>query len=202
MARDGEQRPEIGFVYSGFDPRIPQIEFQVDRDKVKSLGIPLNDVFFALQTFLGSYYVNDFNLFGRTYRVLAQAEGGQRSQPDGVNRFYVRSDNGTMIPLSTLVRSRPLNGPQYFERYNVYSAATINGTNAPGYSSGQALHAMERVAAASLPAGMGYDWTGISYQEQLIGNQSYFIFALSMMSDCVRSFFSTSSIFWLPVSQP
>jgi HAE1 family hydrophobic/amphiphilic exporter-1/multidrug efflux pump len=146
------KRPEIGFVYSGFDPRIPQIEFQVDRDKVKSLGIPLNEVFFALQTFLGSFYVNDFNLFGRTYKVQAQAEGAQRRQPDDVNRFYVRSDGGTMVPLSTLVSSRSMNGPQYFERYNVYNAATINGTNAPGYSSGQAIAAMEELGRA-LPAG-------------------------------------------------
>ena len=100
LLAEARKRPEIGFVYSGFDPRIPQIEFAVDRDKVKSLGIQLSDVFFALQTFLGSYYVNDFNLFGRTYRVQAQAEGAQRGQPDDVNRFYVRSDNGTMVPLS------------------------------------------------------------------------------------------------------
>ena len=153
LLAEARKRPEIGFVYSGFDPRIPQIEFQVDRDKVKSLGIQLSDVFFALQTFLGSYYVNDFNLFGRTYRVQAQAEGAQRGQPDDVNRFYVRTDGGTMVPLSTLVSSRPLNGPQYFERYNVYSAATINGTNAPGYSSGQAIAAMEELARA-LPAGL------------------------------------------------
>ena len=100
LLAEARKRPEIGFVYSGFDPRIPQIEFQVDRDKVKALGIPLNDVFFALQTFLGSYYVNDFNLFGRTYRVQAQAEGAQRSQPDDVNRFYVRSrrrDDGAAV---------------------------------------------------------------------------------------------------------
>jgi hypothetical protein len=177
---DARKRPEIGFVYSGFDPRIPQIEFQVDRDKVKSLGIPLNDVFFALQTFLGSYYINDFNLYGRTYRVQAQAEGSQRSQPDGVNRFYVRSDGGTMVPLSTLVSSRPLNGPQYFERYNVYSAATINGTNAPGYSSGQAIAAMEEIARA-LPPGFAYEWSEATYQEKKTGGQTGYIFAVSLL---------------------
>ncbi len=174
------KRPEIGFVYSGFDPRIPQIEFQVDRDKVKSLGIPLNDVFFALQTFLGSYYVNDFNLFGRTYKVQAQAEGAQRSQPDDVNRFYVRSAGGTMVPLSTLVSSRSINGPQYFERYNVYNAATINGTNAPGYSSGQAIAAMEELARA-LPPGFNYEWSEATYQEKKTGGQTGFIFAISLL---------------------
>jgi hydrophobe/amphiphile efflux-1 (HAE1) family protein len=180
LLAEARKRPEIGFVYSGFDPRIPQIEFEVDRDKVKSLGIPLSDVFFTLQTFLGSYYINDFNLFGRTYRVLTQAEGAQRSQPDEVNRFYVRSDGGTMIPLSTLVSSRPLNGPQYFERYNVYSAATINGTNAAGYSSGQAIAAMEELAQA-LPTGFAYEWSEATYQEKKTGGQTGYIFAVSLL---------------------
>jgi hydrophobe/amphiphile efflux-1 (HAE1) family protein len=177
---EARKRPEIGFVYSGFDPRIPQIEFEVDRDKVKSLGIQLSDVFFALQTFLGSYYINDFNLFGRTYRVQAQAEGAQRGQPDDVNRFYVRSDGGTMVPLSTLVSGRSINGPQYFERYNVYSAATINGTSAPGYSSGQAIAAMEELARA-LPAGFAYEWSEATYQEKKTGGQTGFIFAVSLL---------------------
>jgi HAE1 family hydrophobic/amphiphilic exporter-1/multidrug efflux pump len=180
LLTEARKRPEIGFVYSGFDPRIPQIEFEVDRDKVKSLGIQLSDVFFALQTLLGSYYINDFNLFGRTYRVQAQAEGAQRSQPDDVNRFYVRSDGGTMVPLSTLVSSRPLNGPQYFERYNVYSAATINGTNAPGYSSGQAIAAMEELARA-LPAGFAYEWSESTYQEKKTGGQTGYIFGVSLL---------------------
>ena len=180
LLAEAHKRPEIGFVYSGFDTRIPQIEFQVDRDKVKSLGIQLNDVFFALQTFLGSYYVNDFNLFGRTYRVQAQADGAQRSQPDDVNRFYVRSDNGTMVPLSTLVSSRPINGPQYFERYNVYRSATINGTNAPGYSSGQAIAAMEELVRA-LPPGYAYEWSEATYQEKKTGGQTGYIFAVSLL---------------------
>jgi hydrophobe/amphiphile efflux-1 (HAE1) family protein len=177
------KRPEIGFVYSGFDPRIPQIEFQVDRDKVKSLGIELSDVFFSLQTFLGSYYVNDFNLFGRTYKVQLQAEGAQRSQPEDVERFYVRSTGGTgagtMVPLSTLVSSRSINGPQYFERYNVYGAATINGANAPGYSSGQAIAALEELARA-LPAGFNYEWSEATYQEKKTGGQTGFIFLVSL----------------------
>jgi HAE1 family hydrophobic/amphiphilic exporter-1/multidrug efflux pump len=181
LLTEARKRPEIGFVYSGFDPRIPQVEFQVDRDKVKALGVPLSDVFFTLQTFLGSYYVNDFNLFGRTYRVLAQAEGEQRSQPDGVNRFYVRSSDGaTMVPLSTLVNSRPRNGPQYIERYNVYSAATINGTNAPGYSSGQAIAAMEELAR-TLPPGYAYEWSEATYQEKKTGGQTGYIFAISLL---------------------
>jgi len=176
---EARKRKEIGFVYSGFDPRVPQIEYVVDRDKVKSLGIPLSEVFFTLQTFLGSFYVNDFNLFGRTYRVTAQADGAQRNQPEDVNRFYVRTANGTMVPLSTIVTSHPINGPQYFERYNVYSAATINGTNAPGYSSGQAIAAMEEIARA-LPPGFGYEWSEATYQEKKTGGQTGFIFAISL----------------------
>jgi len=176
---EARKRPEIGFVYSGFDPRIPQAEVEIDRDKVKSLGVPLNDVFFTLQTLLGSYYINDFNLFGRTFKVQAQAEGALRTQPSDVNRYYVRSDNGTMIPLSTLVNSRPINGPQYYERYNVYNAATINGTNAPGYSSGQAIAAMEELTR-DLPPGFSYEWSEATYQEKKTGGQTGFIFAISL----------------------
>jgi hydrophobe/amphiphile efflux-1 (HAE1) family protein len=177
---EARKRPEIGFVYSGFDPRIPQAEIEVDRDKVKSLGVPLSDVFFTLQALLGSYYINDFNLFGRTYRVQAQAEGALRTQFDNVNRYYVRADNGTMVPLSTLVTSRPINGPQYYERFNVYSAATINGTNAPGYSSGQAIAAMEELAR-NLPPGFSYEWSEATYQEKKTGGQTGFIFAVSLL---------------------
>ena len=176
---EARKRKEIGFAYSGFDPRIPQIEYVVDRDKVKALGVPLSDVFFTLQTFLGGFYVNDFNLFGRTYRVQAQAEGAHRNDPDDVNRFYVRSANGAMIPLSTLVSSRSINGPQYFERYNVYGAATINGANASGYSSGQAIAAMEQIAA-KLPTGFGYEWSEATYQEKRTGGQTGYIFVISL----------------------
>ena len=174
------KRPEIGFAYSAFDARVPQIELTVDREKVKSVGVPLNDVFFTLQTLLGSFYINDFNLYGRTYKVEAQAEAAQRAQPDDVNRYYVRSDAGTMVPLGTLVTSRTFNGPQYYERYNVYSAATINGVNAPGYSSGQAIAAMEELARG-LPAGYTYEWSEATYQEKKTGGQTGFIFAVSLL---------------------
>ena len=174
------RRREIGFVYTAFDTRTPQIELTVDRDKVKSVGVPLSDVFFTLQTLLGSYYINDFNLFGRTYKVEAQAEGSQRTQPDDVNRYYVRSDGGTMVPLGTLVTNRTFNGPQYYERYNVYSAATVNGVNAPGYSSGQAIAAMEELAHG-LPPGYTYEWSEATYQEKKTGGQTGFIFAVSLL---------------------
>ena len=180
LLTQARKRPEIGFAYSAFDTRIPQIELNVDRDKVKSVGVPLSDVFFTLQTLLGSFYINDFNLYGRTYKVEAQAEAAQRTQPDDVNRYYVRSDIGAMVPLGTLVTSRTFNGPQYYERYNVYSSATINGVNASGYSSGQAIAAMEELARG-LPAGYTYEWSEATYQEKKTGGQTGYIFAVSLL---------------------
>ncbi len=173
------KRPEIGFAFTGFDLRVPQIEYDIDRDKVKTLGVQLSDVFFALQTFLGGLYVNDFNLYGRTFRVMAQADAPLRAQPEDVRRFYVRNADGDMVPLSTLLKIRSINGPEYYERFNVYRAATINGTAAPGYSSGQAVAAMEAVAA-TLPEGYGYEWSEATYQEKQTGGKTGYIFALSL----------------------
>jgi HAE1 family hydrophobic/amphiphilic exporter-1/multidrug efflux pump len=177
---DARKRPELGFVFANFDDRVPQIEYEVDRDKVKSFGISLSDVFFALQTFLGSYYVNDFNLYGRTFRVQAQAEGSARAYPDDVKRYYVKSAAGDMVPLSTVVKPRVINAPEYFQRYNIYRSASINGAAAPGYSSGQAAQAMEELAK-TLPAGYSYEWTGATFQEKKTGGQTAFIFALSLL---------------------
>ena len=174
------KRPELGFVFASYDDRIPQIEYEVDREKVKTLGVSLSDVFFTLQTFLGGYYVNDFNLFGRTFKVQAQAEAAARANPDDVKRYYVRNATGEMVPLSTVVRSKSINGPEYYERYNIYRAATVNGAAAPGYSSGQAVAAMEE-AAKTLPQGFGYDWTGSTFQEKQTGGQTGYIFALSLV---------------------
>jgi HAE1 family hydrophobic/amphiphilic exporter-1/multidrug efflux pump len=177
---EARKRPELGFVFANFDDRVPQIEYEVDRDKVKSYGIALSDVFFALQTFLGGYYVNDFNLYGRTFRVQAQAEGGARAYPEDVRRYFVRSSSGDMIPLSTVIKPRAINGPEYFQRYNIYRSASINGAAAPGYSSGQAAQAMEELAK-TLPAGYSYEWTGATFQEKKTGGQTGFIFALSLL---------------------
>ena len=177
---EARKRPELGFVFASYDDRIPQIEYEVDRDKVKTYGIALSDVFFTLQTFLGGYYVNDFNLFGRTFRVQAQAEGAARAYPDDVKRFYVRNSSGDMVPLSALVKAKSINGPEYFQRYNIYRAASINGSAGPGYSSGQAAQAMEDLAK-NLPAGYGFEWTGAVYQEKKTGGQTAFIFALSLL---------------------
>jgi HAE1 family hydrophobic/amphiphilic exporter-1/multidrug efflux pump len=180
LLAEARKRPELGFVFANYDDRTPQIEYEVDRDKVKSYGLILSDVFFTLQMFMGSYYVNDFNLFGRTFRVQAQAEGYARADPADVNRYYVRNADGDMIPLGSLVKEKAISGPEYLERYNLYRAATINGAPAPGYSSGQAAQAMEELAR-SLPAGYAYEWTGAQYQEKKTGGQTGYIFALSLM---------------------
>ena len=177
---EARKRPELGFVFANFDDRVPQIEYEVDRDKVKSYGISLADVFFALQTFLGGYYVNDFNLYGRTFRVQAQAEGYARAYPEDVKRYYVKNSRGDMVPLGTVLKPRPINAPEYFQRYNIYRSASINGGAAPGYSSGQAAQAMEELAR-SLPAGYGYEWTGATFQEKKTGGQTGYIFALSLL---------------------
>ena len=175
------KRPELGFVFPNYDDRIPQIEYQVDREKVKTYGVALTDVFFTLQSMMGSYYINDFNLYGRTFRVQMQAEARARASPDDVNRFYLRNASGDMISLSAVLTPRSTNGPEFYERYNIYRAATITGAPAPGYSSGQAAQAMQEVAARTLPAGFGYEWTGATYQEQKTGGQTGYIFALSLM---------------------
>jgi HAE1 family hydrophobic/amphiphilic exporter-1/multidrug efflux pump len=180
LLAEARKRPEIGSVYSGFDPRVPQIRYDVDREKVKSLGVDLDEVFQTLQVFLGGYYINDFNRFGRTFRVIAQAQAQARSQPDDIRNFHVRSASGEMVPLSTLVRIDTINGPQYFERFNLYNAATINGTAAPGYSTGQAMDAMEEIVA-TLPPGYSFSWSQASYQEKATGGQTGYVFALSLL---------------------
>ncbi|HTP63689.1 MAG TPA: multidrug efflux RND transporter permease subunit [Burkholderiales bacterium] len=177
---EARKRPELGFVFANYDDRVPQVEYEVDRDKVKSYGVSLADVFSTLQVLLGGYYVNDFNLFGRTFKVQAQAESWARAQPEDVKHYYVRSAAGDMIPLSAVLRAKPLNGPEYYERYNIYRAATVNGGAAPGYSSGQAVATMEELAK-SLPQGFAYEWTGSTYQEKKTGGQTGYIFALSLM---------------------
>lgn len=174
------QQKELGFVATQVDGRVPQIEFEVDRDRAKMLGIRLNDIYLTMQMYLGGLYVNDFNLFGRTYRVVAQAEGDARTSPDDVGRFHVRNSEGTMVPLSTVVRPRTINGPEFVQRYNLYRAATINGQAAAGYSSGDAIAAMERLAA-QLPPGFTFEWSGATFQEKRTGGQTGVVFFLAVL---------------------
>ncbi|MGE5469594.1 MAG: efflux RND transporter permease subunit [Bacteroidota bacterium] len=176
---EARKHPEIGFVFANYDDHVPQIEYLIDRDQVKSYGIGLDKVYFALQMFLGGYYVNDFNLYGRSFKVQAQAESTARARPENANHYYVRNDAGDMVPLGTLLAIRSFNGPEYLQRYNLYTAATINGVPKPGFSSGQAAQAMEDVAK-TLPPGFDYQWTSAIYQEKKTGGQTGYIFALSL----------------------
>jgi multidrug efflux pump subunit AcrB len=168
-------------VNTGLRTSVPQYRVDLDTDKAQTLGIPVTDVYNALQTFLGGLYVNDFNRFGRTWRVLLQAEPEYRARPDDIDRFYVRSGSGDMAPLSTLVTVRPVSGPDVVYRYNRYRAAQITGVNAPGYSSGQAAAAMEEVAREVLPEGYGFEWTGTLFQQRRSEGKEPFIFGFAAL---------------------
>jgi hydrophobe/amphiphile efflux-1 (HAE1) family protein len=160
------QYKEIGNVVSTFHPDVPQYKVDVDLAKVQTMNIPVTDAYNTLQTFLGGLYVNDFNAFGHTWQVLVQADPEFRTSPTDVNRFYVRSNSGDMAPMGTLTSVKPTAGPDVVYRYNRFRALQLLGAPAPGYASGEATAAMERLSAAHLPPGFGYEWTGTTYQEK------------------------------------
>ena len=174
-------RPEIGSIYSKFNPKTPAFRLELDREKAKKLGVPISDVTNALQTFLGGLNVNDFSRFGRTYKVTMQAEPEFRSDIQGVGLFHVRNGEGQMMPLSTLVSPLPISAPTVSQRYNLYRTAELGGDAAPGYSSGAAIRAMEEVAAEALPAGYGYEWSGISLQEKQSAGQAPIVFGMAII---------------------
>ena len=160
------RRPEIGGATTTFDPTVPQVTVDVNREQARSQGVQINDIFTTLQTALGGAYVNDFNRFGRVYRVYVQADSNYRRSAQNINDFYVRSrTTNQMVPLGALVTARNSSGAEEVTRYNLYRSVVLNGSPAPGYSSGQAMQALEAVARTSLPAEMGIEWTGFSYQE-------------------------------------
>jgi hydrophobe/amphiphile efflux-1 (HAE1) family protein len=159
-------RPELGTILSTFRPDVPQYKVDVDLAKVQTLGVPVSDAYNALQTFLGGLYVNDFNSFGHTWQVLVQAEPEFRTGPSDINRFYVRSHDGDMVPLGTLATVQPTTGPDVIYRYNRFRSVQLLGGPAPGHSSGEASSAMEKLSADVLPAGYGFEWTGTTYQEK------------------------------------
>ena len=168
-------------LFTSFGTSTPEYDYDLDRTKVKLLGLNLSDVFNTLQIDLGSLYVNDFNLFGRTFRVTIQAERNARANPTDLSRLYVRNAGGQMIPLDTLGGLRSTVGPEFVSHYNIYGSALINGAPAPGYSSGQAIAAMQRAAGEALPADFGYEWTGIAYQEIEAGATAAIVFALALV---------------------
>jgi hydrophobe/amphiphile efflux-1 (HAE1) family protein len=177
------QQPELDphQLFATFGTSTPEYTYDLDRTKVKLLGLNLSDVFNTLQIYLGSLYVNDFNLFGRTFRVTIQAERDARASTTDLSRLYVRNTSGQMIPLDTLGSLHPTVGPEYVSHYNVYGSALINGAPAPGYSSAQAITAMQRAAEEALPADFGYEWTGIAYQELKAGSTAAIVFALALV---------------------
>lgn len=178
---EGMQRPELTNMFSSFRAGVPQISMELDQLKAKKLGLSISDVYMALQTYLGSLYVNDFNKFGRTFKVMLQAEPEFRAGPDDITKFTVRNDNGEMVPLSAVATIKSASGPETIKRYNLYRSAEINGSASPGFSSGQAIQAMEELAGQTLPKNMGFEWTGMSYQEIQAGGQTTLIFSLALV---------------------
>lgn len=174
-------KPQLSNVFSIFGASSPQLFIDVDRDRAKTKGVAIDELFTVLNANFGSYYVNDFNKFGRVYRVYVQAEAERRSRPSDIGKLYVRNKDGEMIPLSSLVTVTSVLGPETIERYNMFPSATVNGQAASGYSSGQALAAMQAVAASDLPQGYTYEWTGMSYEEIKAGEAGAFVFVLSIV---------------------
>ncbi|QDU43903.1 Efflux pump membrane transporter BepE [Symmachiella dynata] len=181
MVDDANQQPGLVQVFSNFRLSVPQIYADVDRTKAQMLDIPMSNVFEALQVYLGSAYVNDFNLLGRTYRVTAQAEPEFRDEPSDILRLRTRSAQGTSIALGSVVEVKRTVGPDRLVRFNLYPSADINGATLPGFSTGQSLETMERLADQDLPPGFGYAWTELSYQEKQAGNTVLFLFPLAVL---------------------
>lgn len=172
------QAPELQGVSSALQSEIPQLYFDVDRDRAKFLGIPLADIFSTMKAYLGSVYVNDFNMFNRIYRVYIQAEAPYRATRDNIGLFFVRAKNGAMVPLTALGTTQYTTGPGTIKRFNMFSTASISAVAAPGYSTGEAMAAMERIAREHLPENIGLEWSGLSYQEKKAGGQTGFVLAL------------------------
>jgi len=181
MMVNGSQLPGMQSVFTTFTVKVPQLFIDVDRTKAKSMNVALQDVYDTLQIYLGSLYVNDFNRFGRTYQVTAQADANFRLRPDDIRNLKTRNAAGEMVPLGTLVDIRETTGPDKVVRYNMYPAADITGTTLPGVSSGQAMALAQQLAARELPPGMGYEWTELSLQEKLAGNTALLILPICVL---------------------
>ncbi len=175
------KRPEIGMAYTFFTARTPSYQVDVDREKVKKLGISISDVYSTLSTMLGSTYVNDFNIYGRNFRVMAQADTTSRASIADLGKYYVRNSQGNMVPLASLVTTKLIETPSLISHFNIYRAIEINGIPKPGVSSGQAIEALREVAAQTLPAGYSYEFSGMSREEIKAGNVILTIFAISIV---------------------
>jgi hydrophobe/amphiphile efflux-1 (HAE1) family protein len=175
------QTKGVSQVFSLFETQTPQLYLDIDRTKAQLLGVSMPDVFSALQVYIGSDYVNDFNLFGRTFRVQAQADAPYRLEPEDVLKLRVRNSQGETVPLGSFTTVRNISGPYRVPRYNLYPAAELDGAPAPGYSQGQAIDIMEKLAAETLPAGFSYEWTTLAFQQIRAGNTAIFAFALGVV---------------------
>ncbi|MGR9115266.1 MAG: efflux RND transporter permease subunit [Gammaproteobacteria bacterium] len=181
MIAQGNQQPGLTGLFTTFRADVPQLFLDVDRTRVKSMNVPLTDVFDTLQIYLGSLYVNDFNSFGRTYQVIAQADAEYRMLPSDITELKTRNAAGSMVPLGSLLEVKEINGPDKITRYNMYPAAEINGSTLPGTSSGQAIEMMGKLLDKELPPGFGYEWTELSLQQVLAGNVALLVFPLSVI---------------------
>jgi HAE1 family hydrophobic/amphiphilic exporter-1 len=178
---EARKRPELAGIRPIFSPAVPQLFAEVDKEKAMKQGVAIGDVYAALQTFLGGSYLNDFTRFGRQWRVFLQAEPAYRTRAEDVGQFYVRNARGEMVPLSSFVNVHATTGPEYTVRFNLYRSVEVQGVPAPGYSSGQALAALEAVAATTLPADMGYAFNGLSYQEKISAGGTARVLGLSLV---------------------
>ena len=174
-------QPQLAGVFSTYAADTPQIYLDINRDKAQVLGVKISDIFNALQSTLGSYYINDFNVFGRTWQVNVQAETPFRERMDDIERIYVRNAKGGMVPMRALAEAKLVQGPQTVVRYNGYRGAVVNGSAKPGYSSGQALAAMERMSAATLPTGYSFEWTGTAFQEKAASGRTVSVLGLAIL---------------------
>lgn len=181
LVQAAQKRPELSGVSSTFSASSPQLYVELDRNKAKALGVPITELFATMQSMFGSYYVNDFNKFGRTFMVMVQADAQFRDRPEDLTKVYVRSNKGEMIPLASLITVKRTTGPEVVERFNVFPGAKIVGAPAEGYSSSQALVAMEELAAEVLPAEYTLGWTGSAYQERLTGDTTMMVFGLGLL---------------------
>ena len=173
--------PELAGLFTSYQVNVPQVDAAIDREKAKTHGVAISDIFDTLQIYLGSLYANDFNRFGRTYQVNVQAEQQFRLEPEQIGQLKVRNNKGEMIPLATFIKVSDTAGPDRVMHYNGFVTAEINGAAAPGYSSGQAEAAIEKLLKEELPNGMTYEWTELTYQQILAGNTALFVFPLCVL---------------------
>ena len=180
LQAEAAKRPEIARVNTTFNPSTPQVKVELDREKARTLGVPVDNVFQTLQAYLSGMYVNDFVRFGKVYKVFLQAEPNFTNQPEEIGQFYVRNNAGKMVPLNTLVKISKMSGPNFVSRFNLYNAAEIMGAPAPGYSSGQAIKAIEEVMK-TMPSDVGYEWSGLTLQEKKSEGQAPIVFGAAVL---------------------